>query len=384
MGTVRAATKIGLTHPYRLAVIAATLFIATSNLYMSPKPGIPAIVALVAAYVLSVMAYWFPTPCCVILLVFTCVGEYAVPMFGLYDPFFMFLCVGLLAYETTNASASVICLLMSLYTVAEGFLRPEALTWYGVFAFITFFLLLTLLGCGLRWNRERTEELRTALHAQAELHVLKSRQQLALQLHDGLSRHLGVISMAARSEANNGGADAGEWSLVADSSHAALLSLRDIIDLLEQDQPQDGMEAMGIFESHLRHELQEGDTLLHGHGFKGKSRMEVRGGIASMPSRPGSLLLTTVHEAYTNIAKHGDPGTPYAMLVTIGPESAEISYHNGIAEHEDREAVPGGHGLPLTAKVIEDIGGSVTHEVREGVWQGTVALPVAPQPQSAA
>lgn len=384
MGTVRAVTKIGLAHPYRLAVIAATLFVATANLCMSPMPGIPAIVALVAAYALSVMAYWFPIPCSVILLVFTCIGEYAVPMFGLYDPFFMYLGVGLLAYETTNASAAVICLLMSLYTVAEGILRPEALTWYGVLSYTTLFLLLTLLGCGLRWNRERTEELRAALHAQAELHVLKSRQQLALQLHDGLSRNLGVISMIAKDEVNSGAPNLEEWSQVAESSHMALCSLRDIIEILDQDSPQDGMETMGTFESQLRQELQEGDMLLRGHGFTGKSTMEVREGIANMPSRSGGLLLTTVHEAYTNIAKHGEPGIPYAMLVTIGPESAEISYHNGIAEHEDHETVPGGHGLTLTAKVIEEAGGSVTHEVREGMWQGTVTLPIAPQPQSAA
>ncbi|MEE1295500.1 MAG: hypothetical protein UHD09_01305 [Bifidobacterium sp.] len=360
-----------------MLVIVACLFIATVNLGMSQRPAVPAIVALVVSYALSILAYWFPLPCSLALLAFACIGEYAIPMFGLYDSFFMYLGLGLFAYMTTNLWAAIGWVVMCLYMVVERFLRPSAFTWYGVISFITLYLLLVIMVRGLRWNQERTEQLRAGLQAQADLRIMRANQQTAMQLHDGLSRQLARISLMAQRQSYDGGADAVEWQQVDVFSHEALQSLRDVIRLLDQGLDDGAPQALGVFQSQMRQEMREGDQLLHDQGFRGRSRLNVRDAPADIASGSGDVMLMTLHEVFTNISKHGDSSIPYTVTVSIGPDRICLDYRNGIGEDAGRETLEGGNGLALTHGAVHDAGGTVTHQVQESTWKGRVVLPLS-------
>ncbi len=368
-----------LDHPFRLLVIGVVLLMCSISWVTYPREiSLSAWVAMGVGYVLSLLAYWYPVHCSLALIVLVSIGEYAIPGFDFYDSWFLYLAMPLVAYETTNTWTVATWAYLSLFIVSEHLFKPWGMSFKGVVAYSSCFMLLGVAGAGLRWTMQRTEQLRSALRAQSQLRVLEFSQRTALQLHDQLSQRLAVISMAAQHHVRQQDGDSEDWAFVDETSREALESLRTIIALLGEPARQKD-EVFLEFDAQLRQELKDSDALLHNYGFHGSSKLESHHAPETVPSSIGTLLLMTVHELYTNITKHADPGVKYRMRVRITSKSMQIVSINGIHQDQEREQpkLPGGNGLTTLTKAIHDIGGTVEHRVLDdGLWQANVELPL--------
>lgn len=157
-----------IQHPYRCITIFIAILWLIGCIYIDPVDTAPSAVALILCIALAFACYYFPVSCSLVLIVFNCIGEYAIQGFAAYTSIFLFMAVVLFSYETSNIAATILAVVLCVYTIVEGTFRPQGVPMKGVISFIALYLFLALLGRSLRWNDERNKQLKKALQAQAE------------------------------------------------------------------------------------------------------------------------------------------------------------------------------------------------------------------------
>lgn len=369
-----------IRHPYRafFIIIFSLLYELNVWVYAMPKPSPGTLVWLMAAQAIVVCCYWFPVWASVAVLLLNGVGEYAIPGYGQFTAYFMFLAVVLISYRTSARIAAALWFVMAAYTCIETSVRPDAFSLYGCTAFCMVYLVMVVVGRFLAWNDQRNEQLRRTVELEAKVRQLESNQYLAAYLHDALSQELALIAMEVQlRNADPSRSDDERWEHVGEYAGNALDDLREIIMNLR-----DESMSLRLSENQdkdiatvLEHQGREGDELLHRHGFTGDTEVDVIRDADVHDGDVSGLVTLICHEVYVNILKHGDAAGRYRVRMEETAARVRIDYENDIAE-ADETKTHGGNGIRALRSLITSMGGTLSHDRADGVWKGHVELPI--------
>lgn len=186
-----------IQHPYTafFIFVFSLLFEMNVWVYAVPEPPPATLVWLMLAQVIVVGCYWFPVGASAAVLLLNGVGEYAIPGYGQFTAYFLFLAVVLVSYRTSTRIAATLWLAMVAYTCIETGVKPGSFSTYGCTAFCMVYLIMVIVGRFLAWNDRRNVQLRRTVELEAKVRQLESNQYLAAYLHDALSQELALIAM---------------------------------------------------------------------------------------------------------------------------------------------------------------------------------------------
>ncbi len=369
-----------IQHPYTafFIFVFSLLFEMNVWVYAVPEPPPATLVWLMLAQVIVVGCYWFPVGASAAVLLLNGVGEYAIPGYGQFTAYFLFLAVVLVSYRTSTRIAATLWLAMVAYTCIETSVKPGSFSIYGCTAFCMVYLIMVIVGRFLAWNDRRNEQLRRTVELEAKVRQLESNQYLAAYLHDALSQELALIAMEVQlRNADPSKSDDERWERVGEYAGNALGDLREIIMQLRNDSM-----SLRLSDSQdediatvLNNQGRAGDELLHQHGFTGGTDVAVMCN-ADVHDRDINGLVTLIcHEIYANILKHGDTAGRYRVRMEETSAHVRVVYENAIAESSEAK-IQGGNGIRVLRSLITSMGGTFSYERADGVWKGLVDLPV--------
>ncbi|PAU67601.1 Signal transduction histidine kinase [Bifidobacterium criceti] len=369
-----------IQHPYTafFIFVFSLLFEMNVWVYAVPEPPPATLVWLMLAQVIVVGCYWFPVGASAAVLLLNGVGEYAIPGYGQFTAYFLFLAVVLVSYRTSTRIAATLWLVMVAYTCIETGVKPGSFSTYGCTAFCMVYLIMVIVGRFLAWNDRRNVQLRRTVELEAKVRQLESNQYLAAYLHDALSQELALIAMEVQlRNADPSKSDDERWERVGEYAGNALGDLREIIMQLRNDSM-----SLRLSDSQdediatvLNNQGRAGDELLHQHGFTGGTDVAVMCN-ADVHDRDINGLITLIcHEIYTNILKHGDAAGRYQVRMKETATHVHIVYENDVAE-SGAGKIQGGNGIRVLRSLITSMGGTFSYERADGVWKGLVDLPV--------
>ncbi len=369
-----------IQHPYTafFIFVFSLLFEMNVWVYAMPEPPPGTLVWLMLVQVIVVGCYWFPVGASVAVLLLNGVGEYAIPGYGQFTAYFLFLAVVLISYRTSTRIAATLWLAMVAYTCIETAVKPGSFSLYGCTAFCMVHLIMVIVGRFLAWNDRRNVRLRRTVELEAKVRQLESNQYLAAYLHDALSQELALIAMEVQlRNADPSKSDDERWERVGEYAGNALDDLREIIMQLRNDSM-----SLRLSDSQdediatvLNNQGRAGDELLHQHGFTGGTDVAVMCN-ADVHDRDINGLITLIcHEIYTNILKHGDAAGRYQVRMKETATHVHIVYENDVAE-SGAGKIQGGNGIRVLRSLITSMGGTFSYERADGVWKGLVDLPV--------
>lgn len=334
--------------------------------------------AAAAAFALMGATYWAPAGAASYLLLFCCIAEYDVPGFASWTLFFMLYALSMLAYSTTTAVAVLIMALFDAYTLVEHLVMPsEYMTWYTVFAFALFAALMTTLGCFLRWNDERTRQLRAAMQARHELSRMRENQLLAGHLHDAICHKLVVISLLAQNHRDPRDAEHDDYGAIERQAYDALQDMRALIGMLSEtgDENDDAPD-----DAQLQDWIERNDAVLHRTGLSGRTVVDLSGMRTPPDDETLRTTRTLLREVYTNTMKHADRDHDYRIGLTIDDDAIDIDYANAVKDDPGRK-LPGGYGLRGIDDIVRRRHGSHVHERDRSRWHGHIRIPLHEPPE---
>ncbi|MEV4760913.1 histidine kinase [Micromonospora sp. NPDC049559] len=222
--------------------------------------------------------------------------------------------------------------------------------------------------------RHRRENERRDAQAAVEAAVARERTVIARDLHDVISHHVSAIGVHAGAVRLGlaacacGTADraAGSLSAVEAASRAAMVDLRELLDVLHGSS--DGAGQPGL--ANL-------DELVSGVRPAGPSvRLTVRGRPSSLPGSLDVALYRVAQEMLTNALRHGD-GTVVQIEVGYADGRVTLTTRNRIGP--DRPATwpaGGGRGLAGIRTRAAMFDGSVSYGPDEArrCWETTVTV----------
>ncbi|PAU69466.1 Signal transduction histidine kinase [Bifidobacterium italicum] len=369
-----------IRHPYIafFIIVFSVLYELNVWVYAMPKPSAGTMVWLMVAQAIVVCCYWFPVWASVAVLLLNGVGEYAIPGYGQFTAYFLFLAVVLISYKTSTRIAAALWFVMAAYTCIETNVKLGSFSPYGCTAFCMVYLAMVVVGRFLAWNDRRNEQLRKAVELEVKVRQLESNQYLAAYLHDALSQELALISMEVQlRNADPGKSDDERWERVGEYASNALGDLRGIIMQLRDDSM-----SLRLSDSRdkdiatvLKDQGKAGDELLHRHGFAGGTEVDVMRDANVHDREVNGLVMLICHEIYANILKHGDAAGRYRVQMEETAAHVCILYENDIAESSEPK-IQGGNGIRVLRSLITSMGGTFSHERVDGVWKGYVELPI--------
>jgi signal transduction histidine kinase len=239
---------------------------------------------------------------------------------------------------TANARFAVVAALISsgwaiAFPLVAG--QSPAVLWFTV---LVHFLGISI-GLFVRyaWRRREADALKIhEAEARVGAAIRRERKVLARDLHDVVAHNLTIIAMQARTAQFVGTDEAARQAVevVGDSAKTALVDLRHMLDLLQEDglvgeQAQPGLAGtessaavdLTIGVGRMAHELMElGFTVEH----------EVRREGRAVALSAQTALYRVLQEATSNIAKHGDRASPVEISVGIEDGDAVLRVVNGI------------------------------------------------------
>lgn len=370
-----------IQHPYRafFIIIFSLLYELNVWVYAIPAPSPGTLVWLMVAQAIALCCYWFPVWASVAMLLLNGIGEYAIPGYAQFTAYFLFLAVVLISYKTSVRVAAVLWVIMAAYTCIETAVQPGAFSLYGCTAFCVVYFVMVVIGRFLAWNDRRNEQLRRTVELEVKVRQLESNQYLAAYLHDALSQELALISMEVQlRNADPSKSDDERWARVGEYAGNALGDLREIIMQLRNNsmrlQMHDSQDK--DIATVLEDQGRAGDELLHRHGFSGGTEVDVMRNTDVHDRDVNGLVMLICHEIYANILKHGDAAGRYRVRMEETATRVRIVYENDVAEL-DEASVQGGNGIRVLRSLITSMGGTFSHERTDGVWKGSVDLPIS-------
>lgn len=195
------------------------------------------------------------------------------------------------------------------------------------------------------------------------------RSSIALELHDTVAHTLSLMAIRADRLLQKG-ADPAELDDIARSCREAIADLRRLMVLLRRN---DAAHAtLDLVLEPLTTVLPVKEAQLRQAGFPVVTMIE--GELAGLPRTVSDTLAKLVHEATSNILRHGDPGGPCTILVAVREETAELGVHNRVGERGSGSSSP--FGVIGMRERVESIGGHFAAGERDGRWAVTASIPL--------
>ncbi|HEY0536759.1 MAG TPA: sensor histidine kinase [Actinoallomurus sp.] len=224
-----------------------------------------------------------------------------------------------------------------------------------------------------RWSR-RAER----LAAQAERAVAEERVRIARELHDIVAHHMSVISLQAGVAEYVVDADLPmakkAIATVGDTSRAALLDMRRLLDVLRVDHKVDHKEESDYLP---RPGLAQLDELVNRTRDAGLPvEVAVTGQVRSLPSGTDLCAYRVVQESLTNVLKHAGPANARVEL-DYGERTLELQIKDDGAKAQAYRESPTAHGIRGMRERAELYGGVLTAgPAKEGGFTVIMRLPM--------
>lgn len=303
-----------------------------------------------AAFALAVVVcvyFWFPPE-------WVTLGEYAplVPILGL----------GIRGMRRERALVSGGFLLLLTGLQFHDYPNGGLLVLLGGLVWAVLMAVLWLVGdlfTALR--RAQAESERSALSRQ--------RITLAQDLHDTVARSLSRVSMSAIKAEQSGSRS--DIDQVIQGLHLLGTELRWVMNLLrDQENPSRLARPAGS----LRAAALDVAAALDGLGFATTVAFD-----GCDPERVPALLTrvlqTTMEEAAANVERHGEPGRPCAILITIEADSVDLVMINQV-KVAGAGVVGSGVGLVGVRERVAQVGGRVSTQQEGKQWVLRITVPM--------
>ncbi|MGP3691535.1 sensor histidine kinase [Streptomyces sp. IBSNAI002] len=200
---------------------------------------------------------------------------------------------------------------------------------------------------------QRLSQVESSVDQAVRFAILEQRTRLAFEVHDTVGHHATHLMLRASGARRLPGLTSEAEQAITELQDGAVLvmrELRQVIDVLREDGPQDGLGgrvSCGEFlESLTRNMRAVGMDASYG----------VRGTVRALGARGESLLLRVCREALTNAAKHA-PGAPVRMELVFDAHSAALVVRNGPPPHRRSTDEPAGLGLTSLRQAVTEAGG---------------------------
>jgi signal transduction histidine kinase len=222
----------------------------------------------------------------------------------------------------------------------------------------------------LRDRARRAEDEQATRVAQART---AERARIAREMHDVLAHRISLVTMHADAMVYRTDLDAGQLrssaAVIQDSSHRALVELREVLGVLREDagdaapeRPQPGARDVPAM-------VQE----LVADGVRVDARLEAD--LDGVPDTTGRTLYRVVQEGLTNARKHA-PHSRVALTVTGRPGTGlDVEVSNPLGPGDRSSAPDSGLGLVGLAERATLAGGRIEHGTVEGRFVLSAWLP---------
>lgn len=302
--------------------------------------------------------------------------KYALPSFYVF--------VFLLLVPVVVFSAGWQNLVNLLVVLAVAFIVQHQLVPLGVepWAFVVFAVVffwgvpVFLRACGEAYAREQAERRQERRQERERLSRVAEEQnmELARELHDGIARHLSVVTLQAHRGLASSGIEEKDrvLELLAGESRAALDDLRRIVRILRSEQdiavsPQlpVGQVDVGAEFERLQGEIQDA-------GVRLESRCEVDW--ERVPLSMRSTLAHTLRELALNMVKYAGLGQPASFEVTRSGGEVLVRTINPVASSTSQPGL--GVGLVGVRERVTALGGRFEVSSTDGQWTVAISIPV--------
>ena len=200
-----------------------------------------------------------------------------------------------------------------------------------------------------------------------------ARQRLARDLHDTVARSLAVVSMLGEQLQEQTTVDAEKLDALIDAARSSHSQLRLVMGLLRD--PVDLGTSGSTGSSSLAEALRVARSVLHQHGFP--ATFSIEGDLNLLTTHQSDIAAAVAGEAFANLVKHGDPARPTAVVVSIGPEHADLMVLNHVRSAANGARTDETFGLWGMRERLAEVGGTMTARQIGAQWQVHVQLPVA-------
>jgi signal transduction histidine kinase len=270
--------------------------------------------------------------------------------------------------------------------VAGGALPIDDLVFGGFFMGFT-----VALATSLRRHRQdavelatRNAELERLRDAEAQRAVAEERTRIAREMHDIVAHHVSAVVVRAQAalHVHDRRPDEAVEALryTAAVGGETLGALRGVLGLLRAEGettelgPQPGLAGLPALVSAAREAGQEVSC-------------EMGDGVSTLPAATQAVAYRVVQEALTNARRHA-PGAPVAVQVTRSAGELTVVVRNPLTRSAVAAADSGvvaangaGHGVAGMRERAAAVGGRVSADGRDGLWQVRLAVPL-PAPGS--
>lgn len=220
--------------------------------------------------------------------------------------------------------------------------------------------------------RQRAASLERERDTAAREATAAERLRIARDLHDlvghGLSS-MAVQSSSARLLLDAGDADAARQRMAAveTASRAAMQEMRQLLDVLREQQDHDRTPSPSAFDIEDLVEASRAGGL--------EISLEVHGDMAAVPASGGLAAYRIVQESLTNVMKHA-PGARVTVRLDAHSTGTvlEVRNHGGVRRHESGDH---GHGVIGMRERVAALGGTISIGPLddEDGWQVVAHLP---------
>lgn len=152
--------------------------------------------------------------------------------------------------------------------------------------------------------------------------LAEQRREIARDLHDTIAHGLSLIVMRGEQARLAGGASLEDMEFIVARADRAIQDLRGMLTLLRTDDAPDAVPRGVRSLRPLRDELLDSLAELRRHGFT--PSLSVEGDLGRLPDSVSEALAKVVHEASSNIVRHGMAGTDSGVLVDVGDRDVEL------------------------------------------------------------
>lgn len=371
-----------LWHPIRFVFMLVSLSWILFGIVMAPPHNAMAIIWNLIELVVLALSPIYPKSTSTAFIAMELIGTFAIAesstslMPGVMYAF------GLLAYETSN----IVGLLLICYIVAYQIIQTYVFDMQpgNNVAIISMFVLCVLLGRGLRWRENLSNERLEATRTKAKLAEIEGRDRISDAIHDAVTGDLSAAAFITQRHLADDGSfasstsDQEDWRQVNEYILSALTSVHSVIDELNaKPQTVGGRDADGdALIKLLGDSMEKGDARMRRLGFNMTSVCHTAGGVPSASREMSELVNDLLREVYANIARHAEPGCAVELSVMLKPNAIEITQINAVKSKDGVDDLPGGHGLDAFRKQIESHRGTIATTSRNGEWTLFVYLPV--------
>lgn len=373
-------SRSGVKHPFRLVLLITAIVNLSAYLVGGGFPHEETFVAVALQAVLLVLAYWHPTVALPVLLVISAAFDALMIDFRGFSLYGVVVAAGLLAYETTDAVAVALVIVLTLMQLIDTLIPGYDLQLRNVPSFVIIYMLSVLAGRGLRWRERRFEKERQAAAVQAQAERMQRNVEIADRIHDAVTGDLALAAAMTQQEMSQ--PDCANRELltqVNDRIQSALANVHKVIDQL--DSTDDRNNAVTVAQQQLmdgvRHAIHDGDERMASAGFQGGGTISVIGHPNDMPEHTLRVVQGLLREIYANLAKHAVPESPYELFVLLRETSIEITQVNRTRNGDEAPVfAEGGHGLAFYRESIRKLGGTLTAEMLDGDWNMYARIPL--------